>query len=142
MLVASAFSGVVHAEELFRSYGYTNAQYENIASSCMTNITWDRKVHRIEIIRNSSHTLYVDFFDVRASSVTDGVWTSNPSTGAYHLDQITGKASPNYFMDRSTTIAPNFGVYYFNAESDGFSVWIPSHTNLNTPDVDVNGWGW
>jgi hypothetical protein len=123
MLVVLLLTGVLYAE--VKIQGYTNSQYENIVSSCMTNITWDRRVHEIEIIRKSTHTLYIDFFNIRHSSVA-----------------LYGASSEAYRIDRSTTIAPNFGRDIFKVESDDFSVWVSTDENQNTPDIDINAWGW
>ena len=133
---------IAHAGSLFRSYGFTHSQYETITSSCMTNITWDRRVQAIEIIRKSSHTLYIDFFEVRSSSVTDGTWTGNPAATAYALDRTAGMLAPVYDLNRSTTIAPNFGRDIFKVESNDFSVWVSTDENTNTPDIEINAWGW
>jgi hypothetical protein len=136
MLVVLLLTGVLYAE--VKIQGYTNSQYENIVSSCMTNITWDRRVHEIEIIRKSTHTLYIDFFNIRHSSVA----LYGASSEAYRIDRSTGMLAPVYTLDRSTTIAPNFGRDIFKVESDDFSVWVSTDENQNTPDIDINAWGW
>ena len=120
--------------------GYTHYQYENVVSTGMTNITWDRRVHKIAIIQVSTHTAYVDPYSVRFSSVA----TYGTSAAATAIDRVAGMADDAIEIGDGT--ANDDTVLY--VQSDDFSIYVSTTPKTSgdmtdiAVDIDIWGWGW
>ena len=130
------YAGLVFAENpMVTTQGYTHYQYEHVTSTGITNITWDRRVHRIDIVLVSTHTAYVDPFSVRESSVA----VAGATAAAQAIDRVTGMADDA--LEIGDGVASDDVDLW--VQSDDFSIYVSTTDQTgNAVDIDIWGWGW
>ncbi len=122
--------------------GFTSFQYEVIDSTGVNNITWPRRVNKITVTQISTHTIYLDFFEVQDSSAAvadaDPGSTASPYPPAHAIDRVIGMASTRFPLDGEAAVTTTF-----NVESNDFSVYVSTdNPPLQTVSLRIYAWGW
>ena len=119
------------------TYSYKNYEYKSTTNTLygISNDTtsvrplntwaWSRRVQEVQVVRKSSHTLYLNF-DLYVDTYS---YVVPVATMAYVLDGVL-----------ATELKDN--IFTFSAESDFFSIYVDSNSASESVDIRIIGIGW